>query len=277
MIGILYESDEWSLHKLAAELERRGKTVSLFNMQEKGNEAAILQCSLLVNRVFASAVFRGHGFTLERMGALFKLIEQRGIPLINPAEAHFYEISKAASTEKLKQLGLAVPQVFACDIPEKLNEDDFGYPCIIKPNCGGRTTYTVLARTASEAQSFLAAAPDMPFIVQQYIEPEKGFLTRVEIIGYQCALISKRSIATNGLASYHLGSAHLPYPNPGKELQENCERAARELSLELSSFDLIENGANHYFIDVNAVSNVAEDCTELLNYDLMTAYADYLV
>jgi ribosomal protein S6--L-glutamate ligase len=276
MIGILFESDEWSDYKLAAELENRGFAAALINTEEPDNETQILSCDLLVSRVFASATFRDHSFSLERMPHLLNLIKQQGIPLINPAQAHFYETDKTTATKKLEQVGLSVPCVYACDSARLLEENDFSYPCIIKPNCGGRSTYTALAQNPSQARSFLDGVPNLVFVVEEYIRPEKGFLTRVEIVGYECALILKRSVAENGLSSYHFGSTYTPYHEPSDALLKDCALAARELSIELGSFDIIESGTQRSFIDANAVSNVSEDCTELFDFDLMSAYADYI-
>ena len=46
------------------------------------------------------------------------------------------------------------------------------------------------------------------------------------------------------------------------------------LSIELGSFDVIEGARGPCLIDANSVSNVSEDCTELLGMDLMRAHAE---
>jgi ribosomal protein S6--L-glutamate ligase len=276
MIGILYESDEWSDHKLAAELEKRGCAARLINMEEPDNLDEVLSCDLLVNRIFASAGFRGHGLSLERMPETLYQIAQKGIPIINPAQAHFFETDKKAAAEALKLIGLSVPQVYACARPSKLKGQNLAYPCVIKPNCGGRSLHTTIAKNPLEARALLDSSPNLVFIVEEYIEPEKGFITRVEVIGSKCVLILKRSIAANGLSTYHFGSTYEPYPQPAEALLEQCVRASERLLVELGSFDIIENGSKYYFIDANAVSNVSEDCTALFDFDLMSAYAEYI-
>lgn len=37
--------------------------------------------------------------------------------------------------------------------------DQWPYPCIIKPNCGGRTTHTAVLRSSTDARAFLNTAP----------------------------------------------------------------------------------------------------------------------
>ncbi len=145
---------------------------------------------------------------------------------------------------------------------------------MLKPNCGGRTTCTAIARSADEARSFLAGAPAIAFIAEEYVEPARGFLTRIEVVDGACALVVKRSVADNGLSAYRFGSTYAAYPDVPREITDAAERAAAVLSIELGSFDVIECGRGPCIIDANSVSNVSEDCTELLGMDLMRAHAE---
>ena len=112
---------------------------------------------MLVSRVFASAQFRGHAASLERMARLARTAEQRGIVLVNPGRAHFFEVDKRRATETLAAAGLVTPAVYACAPPAGIDAAALAYPCVLKPNCGGRTTCTAIARSADEARAFLAA------------------------------------------------------------------------------------------------------------------------
>lgn len=77
-IGVLYESDEWSDHKLAAELATAlaetcgddAPTVTMIDMTRGDCVERALACGMLVSRVFASARFRGHDAALESMERL---------------------------------------------------------------------------------------------------------------------------------------------------------------------------------------------------------------
>ena len=121
MIGVLYESDEWSDHKLAAELEAYGAPALLLDMEDAASVQAALACEMLVSRVFASARFRGHTASLERMALLARTAEERGIPLVNPARAHFFEVDKRLATETLAAAGLVTPAVYACALPKDID------------------------------------------------------------------------------------------------------------------------------------------------------------
>ena len=300
MIGLLYESGEWSDYKLAAELAKAGCKVRMVDLAIGGEgdwraEAVAaheaLSCDVLVSRIFASAVFRGHGFVHERMRGLVADAERLGIPMVNPARAHFFEIDKRRATEELAHAGIDVPRVQACGMPGDLlpfadasegggsaafpaASRGFAYPCIIKPSCGGRTTFTKVARSADEARAFLASAPQIEFVVEDYIEPERGFITRVELVDGAIALVVKRSVVDGGLSAYHLGSEYELYPECAPRVRAAAEEAGRTLSIGFGSFDIIENAGRAYVIDANSVSNVSPDNTETFGgFDLMREYA----
>lgn len=277
-VGILYESKEWSSYQLEKNINEMGVTAKLIDMEQEGNEEKILACELIVSRIFASAQFRGHQRSLERMPQIIRRLKEKGIPMINPCDAHFYEISKERSTKMLGDNGFAVPKVFGVFHPAQLlKEAEISYPCIIKPNCGGRTTHTFIVKDEEELCNAMENAPDIAFIAEEYIYPAYGFLTRIEVIDGVCRLILKRSVADNGLSAYHLGSTYLAYPDCCKALQDAAVRAMDLLQIETGSLDLIENKQGFYIIDVNAVSNVSEDNTEMFSFDLMKETAAYVV
>ncbi|MFR2406715.1 MAG: hypothetical protein ACLS76_16335, partial [Eubacterium callanderi] len=102
MVGVLYESEEWSSYKLLEEIQSFGIKACLISLEEDHAFELVNGCDLLVCRIFASAPFRGHHKSLERMPEVIKRAERKGIPMINPPRAHFYETSKALSTALLR-------------------------------------------------------------------------------------------------------------------------------------------------------------------------------
>lgn len=277
MIGLLYESDEWSDHKLAAELEAQCCPTEMIDLARGDGDEALsraLGCELLVSRIFASAVFRGHAVAHERMARLIPEAERRGIPMVNCGRAHFFEIDKRAAAEELRRAGVDVPRVQAIGTPGELDPERLGYPCVIKPNCGGRTTCTTIARTADDARGFLGTAPEIALIAEDYVEPERGYITRVEVVAGEPELVVKRGMAPNGLSAYHLGSTYELYPDFPQTVRDATARASRALGILFGSFDVIESGGRAWVIDANSVSNVSEDNTETFRLDLMRAHAE---
>lgn len=276
-VGVLYESSEWSDFKLAQELAARGLPVRMVDMERPDAVEAALTCRLLVSRVFASAFERGHAASHTHMAEVVARAGECGITLINPGRAHAFEVSKRAAAEELARAGIAVPEVYACARPGGVDPARLAYPCIIKPDCGGRSARTAVLHDAAEARAFLATAPvETVFIVESFARARAGYLTRIEVVGGRVAHLHRRSIAANGLSSYHFGSTYEPYDDCPPAVIDAAERAAALLGFELGSFDVIETADAPVFIDANSVSNVSEDCDELLGYDLMAEYADYI-
>lgn len=278
-IGVLYESDEWSDHKLASELARafgEHARVQMVDMMRPDAVEQALTCQLLVSRVFASAVFRGHGEAHGRMEELIRRLEGAPTRLVNPPRAHAFEVDKVASSEALAVAGVPVPKIHAAGCPADISLEGVAFPVVIKPACGGRTTQTCIARTIGEAQAFLNAAADIPFLVQEHIDPVRGFVTRVEIVAGEPTLIVKRSVVGNGLSAYRFGSTYAPYPDCPVTIREAATQAAAALGFFFGSFDVIEGERGAFFIDANSVSNASEDCTELFGRDLLREYADAL-
>jgi ribosomal protein S6--L-glutamate ligase len=253
-----------------------GVPAVLIDLQEDGNEDEILSCDLIVNRIFASAVFRGHQKSLDRMPGILESLRQNGIPLINPHEAHAAEISKAYATSTLAQNGFPVPKVYGVFRPNTVTPC-VAYPCIVKPDCGGRTNFTYIVQDEAQLRDCMKDAPDIDFIAEEYLCPSFGYLTRIEVIDRSCRLILKRSVAENGLSAYHLGSTYAPYPECPGDIKNTAVRAMDLLKIEAGSMDIIENETGFYIIDVNAVSNVSEDNTEMFSFDLMKETAAYVV
>jgi ribosomal protein S6--L-glutamate ligase len=300
MIGILYESREWSSYKLRDEVCAQGIECTLIDLEEEQSEKMAQKCSFLVNRVFASSVFRGHEASLKRVSKILDHAQEHHIPVLNPPESHWNEISKRHSMKVLENHGILVPKVYGTfqvskgpegfaddksgksgNISKELDLDQVSYPCIIKPDCGGRTTLTYLVNDEKELQDAIrdaqANGPEgICMLVCEYIFPEKNYITRVEVIGGVCRLIVKRSIAENGLSAYHLGSKYAIYDDCPDAVKELAESACAATSILMGSLDIIETGKGAYVIDVNAVSNVSEDNTEMFQFDLMKEYAEYI-
>jgi len=281
-IGILYESNEWSDFSLRDNIASMGVPVKMFDLTNGPDSEELLSCTLIVNRVFASAVFRGHGKALERMPAIIELLCEHGVRMINPAGAHCYEISKTRSKESLISNGFPVPKLYGIlsplEEPVIANDSEaIQYPCVVKPDCGGRTNYTFIVNNREELNECLACTPDMEFIAEEYICPEYGFVTRVEVIGGELRLAVKRSVTEGGLSAYHLGSEYEIYTDLPDDIKNTAVQAMETLCIEAGSMDIIENSTGFYIIDVNSVSNVSEDNTDMFKFDLMKETAAYAV
>ena len=200
--------------------------VRMINVEEPDCVEQACRCDMLVSRVFASAPFRGHFWAHGAMERVIAMADERGIPLINPSRAHRFEIDKRLAADTLRAAGIDAPAIIACSTPEQLlgtcggTIESWPYPCIIKPNCGGRTTHTAVLHDP-------AAGAGVPGVRRRPMESSSWSLI-VEVARRlphprwswstaSMALAVKRSVAANGLSSYHEGSTYELYPDrPGR-------------------------------------------------------------
>ena len=275
--AILYESEEWSVYALRDRLCALGTEVILVNLEEAIPYEALRDCHLVISRIFASAQFRGHERSLLSMEAVHKFLKEQGIRMVNSYQAHQYEVSKELSTKTLEKYGIGVPEVYGTFRKEEVYQLPLVYPLILKPDCGGRTNDTYIVKSESELREIVPGLRDITMIAEEYLEPVYGYLTRIEVIGGECRLIVKRSVTENGLSAYRFGSSYERYDDCRDSIRETAVRAMALLEIEMGSLDIIETESGFYIIDVNAVSNVSEDNTEMFQFDLMKEMAEYLV
>ncbi len=275
-VGILYESEEWSSHALESQARACGLPAFLVNLETVDNLDVLAACGLVVNRIFASSWCRGHRRSLERMPEVFAWLQERRIPVINSPAAHFYEIDKDLTTRTLLAHGLPAPQVYGVFRPHEAAEADIPFPCILKPNCGGRTTHTHIVHDREELIRAMTVTPDIPMLAEEYLPTSYGFVTRIEAIGGECRLILRRGVVEGGLSAYHLGSPYAPYPDCSERVRRVALDAMRLLSVDMGSLDIIENERGCFIIDVNAVSNASEDNTAMFSFDLMRETARHV-
>lgn len=279
-IAILFESHEWSTFALVEKIRDLEPEieVQLYDLEREEGIEEILSKDLLVNRIFASAYFRGHGLSLEKVKRILELAKASETVLLNSYEAHFYEIDKHYTARVMAQEGLSVPKVFGCFKSEQGEGHlQIEFPCIIKPNCGGRTTDTHVVNNQDQLTELWSQLnPEIYYLAEAYITPKAGFITRIELINGQCVQILKKTLTPDGLAAYHLGSEFYPYHDCPLEVQKLARHTMSVLSIEMGSLDIIEAAEGSYIIDVNSVSNTSEDCIAVFDFDLLAEMAKYI-
>lgn len=278
-IGILYESVEWSNHQLALHLNNLGIKTELINLEtDQINIDSILKNKLIVNRIFPSSIYRGYKKSYKLAGSLLRIIDDSKVPMINPYKAYRYDMSKLSSAYVLKNNRLPVPEIYGF-FEKNINLEDYDikYPCILKPDCGGRSKYTFIIKNKTELEEAIEKIPEVPFIIQKYINPDKEFTTRIEIIGNKIITVLKRYIGKGNLSGYHSGSKYEDYRDCPREILNASKEALKHLSIEMGSLDIIENKENEfYIIDVNGTSNFSEDNIEMLGFDPIELMAKYI-
>lgn len=291
MIAIIYESDEWSNRYLRDALAGKGIPVIYIDfeteMAEPGiNNEKYSQVKLVVNRLFPSAYCRGHLRTLADSRYYLVRLNAMGVPMINPYESYLYDFSKMFTGQKLKEIGIDCPRIYTCctNVAANLSllRKKLIYPCIIKPDCGGRTAYTYILRDEGDLEAIAGELPDIEFITQEYILPAENCIHRVEIFGTdgggENITILRRSIDAEGLSAYSRGSTYIKENAIDLQAAGICQRIMQAFKLKMASFDLIKKQDGSFcVIDVNATANYAPSDIETFGFNPLDKMAATII
>ncbi len=308
-IAIYYEHPEW-FRALFEEMDRRGVSYIRLDASSHRYDPAAKEneYSILFNRMSASAYTRGHANAIFYTRGFLAHLERTGVRVINGYDAFAIETSKALQLTLLESLGLPYPKTriinHAAQAPEAAR--DLRFPVIVKPNIGGRgagiTRYDSLEILTSAAEKGLVdLGIDSTALVQEYIPPRNGHITRVETLGGKYLYAIK--VFTEG-DSFNLCPAEIcqiedgvkvaneiclvdapksglkvEACEPPQQIIETVERIARAARLDLGGIEYIvdDRDGRLMYYDINALSNFVADAPRILGFDPHARLVDFLL
>jgi hypothetical protein len=143
-------------------------------------------------------------------------LKSHGRTVVNDRDALRLELSKIEQYMALKSEGITTPETIAVNSLDLLYEAAVNLnrtPFIVKPNRGGKGTgvqlfYTLNGLKSSIANNSLGDSLDGIWLVQTYIKPSDGCITRVEFIGGKF-LYAVRVDASGGFELCPADSCHV--------------------------------------------------------------------
>ncbi len=189
-VYVLYENEEW-MPPLREALRRAGVPFEAWFVDEGvvdlDDEPPM---GVFFNRMSPSAHTRGHRSGLSLTGALLAWLEGHGRRVVNGSRAWALETSKVRQYQALRRFGIETPRTIAVaggPGPLKAAARRMPLPFITKHNCGGKGLGVFLFRSLEEFDRYVESeafvpSPDGLTLLQEYIEPRGGFITRVEIV-----------------------------------------------------------------------------------------------
>ncbi len=280
-IGILYESDEWSNIQLQQHLQDFGiLTENIFIEELTVNLDRLPKHKLYLNRVFPSAGLRNHIHSLNLTLNFLKILQDTKIPFINSMDAFLYDCNKKKWYYKLIRHDFPVQSTKHIN-PNRIVEKQVNhitFPAVLKPNCSGRSWNVRFVKNKQDLSDALIDISGDSWLLQEFIPAEKGYTTRVEIIGKKTMTVLKRFLGNRGISSYSEGSSYELYPDCPAEVIEMSLEIMDILNIEMGSLDIIEKENGDFFvIDVNATSNFTPDYIPLLGFDPIKKMAEYIL
>ncbi len=283
-LAILYEHPEW-FQPLFAELRRRSIPFVEWRAHRLcWDETRPDGIDLVLNRMSASARWRGHEGAQFAVLAFLRQMEECGVGTVNGSHSYEYEISKSRQLSLFRRCGVPYPRTRVVNHASLLQEAARGlrFPVLIKPNCGGAGR----GIQRFESLEALAAARDLDFgcdhiaLVQEYVPPAEERIVRVEVLAGE-VLYSMQVLARG----FDLCPAHTCAPGDRKiieapgEIQEMALVLARSARLDVGGFEFLYDRASRRWLayDVNPLSNFALNAQQMLGFDPYARLVDYLV
>ncbi|HEY0929630.1 MAG TPA: hypothetical protein VGE27_06885 [Gemmatimonas sp.] len=307
-IAIYHEHPDW-FRPLFAELDARGipyerldAAAHVFDPSE--TEA---RWSLAFNRASPSAYLRGHGQTTFYTLHWLRHLERLGVPIVNGVQAYSNELSKATQLDLLQSLGLPYPKSRVINHASQAvaAAEGLRYPVLVKANVGGSGAGIVKYESREALEAAVAAGTvdlgvDGTALVQEAAPLRNGHITRVETLNgkYLYAinvypavgsfdLCPADACQTTSGAELVRGACAIDAPksgmrveraDPPAEIIAQVERISQAAGIDVGGIEYLvdDRDGQHYFYDVNALSNFVADAVNVIGFDPFAKLVDYL-
>jgi glutathione synthase/RimK-type ligase-like ATP-grasp enzyme len=233
------------------------------------------------NRLSGSSHTRGHELSKDYTRAVLDWLQAHGRRVVNGRWVVEMEVSKVRQLTALKAFGIEVPRTIAVVGRDDLLARAAGMPApfITKHNQGGKG---LGVRRFDDLESFVAYVGSDEFeepvdgitLLQEYVPPRDGTITRVETVGYEYIYAITADAARGGFQLCPSDACEIDehgQPKPEKSLfalREGFQHPiidrllgfARAYQLEVAGFELIESADGRLVVyDVNTNTNYNPD------------------
>ena len=236
------------------------------------------------NRLSASSHTRGHQHAKDYTRAVLDWLEAHGRRVVNGRSVVEMEVSKVRQLTALRAFGIDTPRTVAVVGKDGLLDAarSFPTPFITKHNQGGKG---LGVRRFDDLETFTAYIASDEFeipvdgitLLQEYVQPQEPFITRVETVGYEYVYAITADTVRGGFqlcpadacAPYELDERGQPKAAESLfALREGFEHPiidrllgfARTHHLEIAGFELIEAADGRIVCyDVNTNTNYNPD------------------
>jgi len=249
---------------------------------------------LVLSRVAQSSFLRESEHPIFYAEALLDHWARLGTRVLNGAEVLAIDSSKARQLSLIKSLGYGVPETRVVHRVGDLvgATEGMAFPVLVKANIGGSGAGIVRYSSPEELKASIAdrmvpQSVDQVILVQDYVPPRGGTITRIETLG-GCFLYAIE-VESSG-DSFDLCPADACVAQPGRKairmtavtppphIIEAAERIAQATGLDLGGVEVVidSRDGTPRFYDINAMSNYVADPLNVLGWDPHDRLIDYL-
>ncbi len=308
-IAIYYEHPDW-FRPLFAELDRRSVPYARVDASAHSYTPSERKSpySLMFNRASPSAYLRGHAQVTFHTLSWLRHLERIGVPVVNGAACYEMETSKALQLDILDELGLPYPKARIINTAALAPEAARGlrFPVVVKANIGGSGAgITRFDTPESLAAAVRAGSIDLGVdhvaLVQELAPLKDGHITRVEVLDGKflyainvypaddsfnlcpadiCQTTDGQQLSRTACAvDAQKNGMRVEQFKPPREIIRDVERIADRVDLDVGGIEYLvdDRDGQHYFYDINALSNFVADARNVIGFDPFERLVDYLV
>lgn len=280
-IAILHHDIEPPEIKFLDFFKKKKILTDLFDVREVSGKE-LLQYDLVFNRVYSSVASRDFE-VLEKTLNLLKFLEKKRINCINSYSASLADYSKFELFKALSSKGVKTPPTIFVgskkEIPKASKKaiKEFGFPIVVKRNCGGKSYEVNRVHSAEELDMTIKKMFDVAenegykagFILQKFIQSVREHDCRVAVLNgkfifsYGRSYISRNS-KDKWISSTSGGSYEFDYLASESEI-ELAIQANLAIGAKFSESDVILTKDGPYIIEVNPTPGYFIDSIDDLN------------
>jgi hypothetical protein len=263
--------------------------------------------SLVVNRASPSAYLRGHSQSTFHTLHWLRHLERIGVPVVNGSAVYSLELSKASQLDLLQELGLPYPKSRVINSVSLTLQACKGlrFPVLVKANIGGSGAGIVRYDTAAALTGALERGEvqlgiDGVALVQESAPLRAGHIVRVETLDAEYLYAIKVFPAAGSFdlcpadacqtadgVELVRGACAVDAPKTGlrvegyeppAEIIDEVQAIARASHLDIGGIEYLvdDRDGQHYFYDINALSNFVADAPNVVGFDPWSRFVDYL-
>lgn len=306
-IAIYYEQTVW-FQRLFDELDRRHTPYLKINAVDHAyspDDRPEDLYALVFNRMSPSAWNRNNGDQIFYTLGFLEHLEAHDVRVVNGVRAFRSELSKASQLTLLRSLSLPYPKARVIHRASQALEATEGlrFPIVVKPNIGGSgagvTRFDSPSSLAAAAPT-LAMGLDSTALVQEFIPARDSHIVRVEVVDgrYLYAIkvhitgetfdlcpadicktttgveLDRAACAIDAAKNGIRVEAYTPPPN----IIADVERLMQASGVEVGGVEYLtdDRDGQHYFYDINALSNFVADGPRVIGFDPFVPLVDWL-
>jgi predicted ATP-grasp superfamily ATP-dependent carboligase len=293
-IAIYYEHPAW-FKPLFAELERRQVPYEKLYVQDHYFDPAVRSSpyALVVNRVSAFPSGGSHPQIVLYVKQYLAYLESIEANVINGYFSYLVGTSKAMQLDILEQLGLPYPRARVIHRPEQAlpAAAALTFPIVVKPNVGGSGTGILKFDSQDELELAVSVqAIDMGIdhtaLVQEYLPAKGEYIVRVEILNGEFLYAIRLPTAENNFNYCPADGCNIGNPDlaikshvPPAEVIQDVKQILAVSQADLGSVEYLINEADGqvYYYDVNPLSNFVADAPNVVGFDPVVKFVDFIL